>query len=72
MTENFKTFLFLAEKSGLSGKLGGAFGSSTHSGEAPKLIFDTMAFVYSMKMTSLGPFDIRESVVDANEGLRAC
>ena len=72
MTENFKTFLFLAQKAGLSGKLGGAFGSSTHSGEAPKLIFDTMEFVFTMKMTSLGPFDLRERMVTTSEGLRAC
>jgi len=72
MTENFKTFLFLVQKAGLAGKVGGAFGSSTHSGEAPKLIFDTMEFVFAMKMTSLGPFDLREKMVATDEGLRNC
>lgn len=72
MTENFKTFLFLAQKGGLAGKVGGAFGSSTHSGEAPKLIFDTMEFVFGMKMTSLGSFDLREKVAATTEGMRAC
>ncbi|KAB2889172.1 MAG: nitric oxide synthase [Desulfobulbaceae bacterium] len=72
MTENFKTFLFMAEKAGLKGKAGGAFGSSTHSGEAPGVIFDTMEFVFSMKMTSLGPFDLREKMVDTDEGSKAC
>ena len=72
MTENFKTFLFLAQKAGLAGKVGGAFGSSTHSGEAPKLIFDTMEFVFTMKMTSLGPFDLREKMVATDEGMRNC
>lgn len=72
MTENFKTFLFMAEKAGLKGKAGGAFGSSTHSGEAPGVIFDTMEFVFSMKMTSLGPFDLREKVVGTDEGSKAC
>lgn len=73
LTENFKTFLFLAQKEGiLRGKVGGAFGSSTHSGEAPGIIFDTMEFVYSMKMTNLGPFDLRESAVQTDEGMRAC
>ncbi len=72
MTENFKTFLFLAQKGNLAGKVGGAFGSSTHSGEAPKLIFDAMEFVFAMKMTSLGPFDLREKMVTTSEGLRAC
>jgi len=35
-------FMVAAQKGGLEGKVGGSFGSSTHSGEAPKLIFDTM------------------------------
>lgn len=72
MTENFKTFLFLAQKGNLAGKVGGAFGSSTHTGEAPKLIFDTQEFVFNMKVTSLGPFDLREKIVSTDEGIRAC
>lgn len=72
MTENFKTFLFLAQKGKLEGKVGGAFGSSTHSGEAPKLIFDTMEYVFRMKMTSLGPFCLREKEVATDEGMRNC
>lgn len=72
MTENFKTFLFLAQKGNLQGKAGAAFGSSTHSGEAPKLIFDTMEFVFNMNMTNLGPFDLREIMVNTSEGIRAC
>ncbi|MBB5349697.1 flavodoxin domain-containing protein [Desulfoprunum benzoelyticum] len=72
ITKNFETFLFLVEKAGLKGKIGGAFGSSTHSGEAPGVIFDTMEHVFAMKMTNLGPFDLRENVVDSNEGIKAC
>ena len=72
MTENFKTFLFLAQKGNLAGKVGGAFGSSTHSGEAPGYIFDTMEHVFKMEMTSLGPFTLREAQVGTTEGLRAC
>ena len=72
MTDNFKTFLFMAQKGNLKDKVGGAFGSSTHSGEAPKLIFDTMEFVFKMKMTNLGPFDLREPLVNTDAGLRAC
>ncbi|GAB6194084.1 flavodoxin domain-containing protein [Desulfocastanea catecholica] len=72
MTKNFETFLFLVEKAGLKGKVGGSFGSSTHSGEAPGVIFDTMEHVFSMNMTNLGPFDLRENVVDTNEGMKAC
>ena len=45
-----ETFLFLAQKANLAGKVGGAFGSYTHSGDAPKMIFDTMEFVFKMNM----------------------
>jgi flavodoxin len=72
MTENMKTFLFLAQKANLEGKAGGAFGSHTHSGDAPKLIFDTMEFVFRMNTTNLGPFLLKEAVVDTIEGIRAC
>ena len=72
MTANFKTFLFKVQRMALENKLAGAFGSSTHSGEAPKLIFDTMEFVFNMKMTNMGPFDLREKVVVTTEGIRAC
>lgn len=72
MTENFKTFLFMAQKGNLQGKVGGAFGSQTHSGEASKYIFDTMEFVFKMKMTDLGPFTLKEGMVNQPEGMRAC
>jgi len=72
MTENMKTFLFLAQKGGLEGKVGGAFGSHTHSGEAPQLIFDTMEYVFKMDMTNLGAFVLKENMVGTNEGLHAC
>jgi flavodoxin len=72
ITENFKTFLFLAKKGNLEEKLGGAFGSHTHSGESPGIIYDTMENVFSMKMTGLGPFALKERVVQTDEGMRAC
>lgn len=72
MTENMKTFLFLAKKADLGGKAGGAFGSYTHSGDAPRLIFDTMEHVFKMSMTNLGSFNLLEAAVDTREGLRAC
>ena len=40
--DSMKTFLFLARKADLKGKLSGAFGSYTHDGNAPAIIFDTM------------------------------
>ena len=72
MTENFKTFLFLAQKGKLAGKVGGAFGSSTHSSEAPGIIADTMEHVFKMRMTSLGPFRLFEDKVETPDGMRAC
>lgn len=72
MTESMKTFLFLAKKADLAGKAGGAFGSYTHSGDAPRLIFDTMEHVFKMKVTELGSFNLLEAAVETREGLRAC
>ncbi len=72
MTANMKTFLFLVEKAGLNGKVGGAFGSYTHSGDAPSYIFDTMEHVFKMDMTSLGSFNLLEHLVEDAEGMKAC
>ena len=72
MTNTMKTFLFLAEKAKLEGKVGGAFGSYTHSGDAPSFVFDTMEFVFKMDMTKLGSFNLKEHVVGMDDGLRAC
>jgi NAD(P)H dehydrogenase (quinone) len=72
MIGTMKTFLFLAQKAKLEGKLGGAFGSYTHSGDAPALIFDTMVHVFKMKMTNLGSFNLKEALVDGAAGIRAC
>jgi len=59
-----KSFFSLHKKINLKDRVGGAFGSSTHSGEAPKLIIDTAEFVFNMKMTNLGAFDLREIIVN--------
>ncbi len=72
MIGTMKTFLFLVQKANLAGKVGGAFGSYTHSGDAPKSIFDTMENVFKMEMVDLGSFNLREHLVDTTEGLRAC
>ena len=72
MTENMKTFLFLAQKANLGGKIGGSFGSHTHTGESAKMIFDTMEFVFKMDMVNLGPFALKEGLVAADEGVHAC
>ncbi len=72
MIGTMKTFLFLVQKANLEGKVGGAFGSYTHSGDAPRSIFDTMENVFKMEMVELGSFNLREHLVGTEEGLRAC
>ena len=72
MAEPMKTFLFLAKKANLEGKLAGAFGSYTHSGDAPAIIFDTMQYVYKMEPFELGSFNLKEAVVETSEGMRSC
>lgn len=52
MMQKMKTMLFLAEKAGLEGKSGGAFGAFGWSGEAPDRIFDTMKNIFKMNMVS--------------------
>jgi flavodoxin len=72
MTQSMKTFLFLAQKANLAGKVGGAFGSYTHSGDAPKYIYDTMQHVFHMNVTDLGSFNLKEGMMDKAEGMKAC
>jgi flavorubredoxin len=50
MLQGMKTFLFLAEKASLEGKVGGAFGSYGWSGEANDRIFDTMKHILKMDL----------------------
>ena len=72
LTAGMKTFLFLAEKANLVGKMGGAFGSYTHSGESANMIYDTMLHVFKMDMVDLGALDLKEQVLETDGGLRAC
>ena len=72
MTNPMKTFLFLAKKANLEGKLAGAFGSYTHSGDAPRLILETMEYVLKMKPFHLSSFKLTEDEVDTPIGMRAC
>lgn len=72
ITGGMKQFLFLAENAELSGTIGGAFGSHTHSGESAPMIFDTMEYVFKMRMTDLGPLKLTESMITTQEGLKAC
>jgi flavorubredoxin len=60
MIQGMKTMLFLAEKAGLEGKAGGAFGAFGWSGEAPDRIFNTMKNIFKMNMVS-GPLRLKAS-----------
>jgi hypothetical protein len=71
MTGGMKQFLFKAEQLNLVGKIGGAFGSYTHSGDAPKFVFDTMQFVFKMDMTELGSLNVLEKDVGAPDGIKS-
>ena len=72
IAEPMKTFLFLCRKVNLDGKLGGAFGSYTHDGSAPAIVLDTMQYVFKMEPFELGPFNLKEDVLEISEGTRAC
>jgi len=71
-------FLSMAEKAGLEGKMGGAFGSYTHDvsykhdNYAPAIIFDTLQRICKMKPFELGPFTLKEDLVETSEGMRTC
>jgi flavorubredoxin len=60
MMQSMKTMLFLAEKAGLEGKVGAAYGAFGWSGEAPGRIYDTMKNIFKMNMVS-GPLRLRSS-----------
>jgi len=62
MMQGMKTMLFLAEKTGLEGKVGGSFGAYGWSGEAPGRIFDTMKNVLKMDMVS-GPLMLKSALL---------
>lgn len=60
MMQTMETMLFLAEKTNLQGKVGGAFGAFGWSGEAPDRIFDTMKNIFKMFMVS-GPLRLKSA-----------
>jgi len=72
MADPMKTFLFLARGANLEGKLAGAFGSYTHSGDAPTIVIETMQYVFKMEPFELGPFNLLERVLETQEGMRSC
>ncbi|MEW6267530.1 MAG: flavodoxin domain-containing protein [Thermodesulfobacteriota bacterium] len=50
MMQPMKQMLFLADRAGLKGKVGGAFGAFGWSGEAPDRIYGTMEHVFEMNV----------------------
>lgn len=72
MAGNMKTFLFMAKKANLEGKLAGAFGSYTHSGDAPAFILETMEYVFKMEPFELSSFNLKEALIDTPSGVKAC
>ena len=72
ITGGMKSFLFIAEKINMVGKMGGAFGSYTHSGESAQMVYDTMQHVFKMDTVDLGPLDLKEHIIDTPDGVRAC
>lgn len=60
MMQGMKTFLFLAEKADLSGKIGGSFGAFGWSGEAPERIYGTMENIFKMNMVG-GPLMLKSA-----------
>jgi len=72
MTAGMKNFLFIAEKANLWGKIGGAFGSYTHSGESVPMVYDTMMHVFKMDMVDLGALNLKEAVIPTQDGAKAC
>jgi flavodoxin I len=71
-TDAMKQFLFMARKADLNGKIGGSFGSYTHFGEAPKIIHETMEHVFRMNMVVMGPFKVKDLILDSEEGCATC
>ena len=62
MLQSMKTFLFMAEKADLQGKVGGSFGAFGWSGEALERIYDTMKNIYKMEMAG-GPLMLKSGKI---------
>ncbi len=77
MPRSFAALLDTAGKAGLQGKAGGAFSprshpSSTEGDGAAERVYALMESVLGMRMTELGPFDVKEDIVNGPDGPRAC
>lgn len=72
ITGGMKRLLFMAANLDLTGKVGGAFGSYIYSGESGGIIYDTMQYVFKMKMISSGALNIKIDTLDEEECIKAC
>ena len=72
MANQMKDFLLIPRREDLKGKLAGSFGSYTHDGNAPAIVFGTMEHVFKMEPFELGSFNLLETIMETDEGLRAC
>jgi len=59
-----KEFLLLARKANLRNKLGGAFGSYLHDGNAPVKIFEVMQNIFQMEPFELGALNLKETLFE--------
>ena len=71
-TDEMKTFLFMTKDADFKGKTGGAFGSYTHYGEAVKIIYETMEHVFKLNMVYMGPFKVKDLILDSETGCATC
>jgi flavodoxin len=75
--EPMKTYLLVIAKSDLKGKMGGTFGpyrhdvGYKHDAYAPAIILDMLS-TYGMKLFDLGPFVLKEDIIETGDGIRAC
>jgi flavodoxin len=70
-----KEFLLSARGADLEGKLGGAFGSYTHDGNAPAIVFDLLQNEYNMQPFELGSINFMDTMLqkpgrDSEDGSR--
>jgi flavodoxin len=73
-----KVFLSFMQNVNIEGKTGGSFGpyrhdsSYQHDSFAPAIIFDILQKQNKMEPFELGPFNLKEEVVETREGIKAC
>ncbi len=71
-TDDMKNFLFMAKKGEVEGKLGGAFGSYSYIGNGPKIVHETMQYVFNMDMGQTAALNVKEQIVDSGKGEEPC